>query len=337
MKKSVTVAVDAMGGDNAPAEIVKGVVDAVNSNDSVNIRLVGIEDRINTELGKYEYDKSRIQVINATEIIETAEHPVNAIRKKKDSSLVVALNLVKNGEADAFVSAGSTGAVLVGAQAIVGRIPGVKRPPLAPVLPTAKGPLVLVDCGANVDSRPDHLVLFARMGSIYSEYVLGINKPKVGIANNGAEEEKGNQLVKDTFPLLKECNDINFVGSVETKDIPQGNADVVVCDGFVGNAILKMYEGVGTTLISEIKKNLMTSFRGKLGGLLIKPSLKQVLKKYDATEYGGAPMLGLNGLVVKAHGSSNAKEIKNAVHQCIQFVEADINTKIKESLQNNNQ
>lgn len=337
MKKSVTVAVDAMGGDNAPAEIVKGVVDAVNSNNSVNIRLVGIEDRVNLELGKYEYDKSRIQVINATEIIETAEHPVNAIRKKKDSSLVVALNLVKNGEADAFVSAGSTGAVLVGAQAIVGRIPGVKRPPLAPVLPTAKGPLVLVDCGANVDSRPDHLVLFARMGSIYSEYVLGINKPKVGIANNGAEEEKGNQLVKDTFPLLKECNDINFVGSVETKDIPQGNADVVVCDGFVGNAILKMYEGVGATLISEIKKSLMTSFRGKLGGLLIKPSLKQVLKKYDATEYGGAPMLGLNGLVVKAHGSSNAKEIKNAVHQCIQFVEADINTKIKESLQNNNQ
>ena len=337
MKKSVTVAVDAMGGDNAPAEIVKGVVYAVNSNNSVNIRLVGIEDRVNAELGKYEYDKSRIQVINATEIIETAEHPVNAIRKKKDSSLVVALNLVKNGEADAFVSAGSTGAVLVGAQAIVGRIPGVKRPPLAPVLPTAKGPLVLVDCGANVDSRPDHLVLFARMGSIYSEYVLGINSPKVGIANNGAEEEKGNQLVKDTFPLLKECNDINFVGSVETKDIPQGNADVVVCDGFVGNAILKMYEGVGTTLISEIKKSLMTSFRGKLGGLLIKPSLKQVLKKYDATEYGGAPMLGLNGLVVKAHGSSNAKEIKNAIHQCIQFVEADINTKIKESLQNNNQ
>ena len=337
MKKSVTVAVDAMGGDNAPAEIVKGVVDAVNSNNSVNIRLVGIEDRVNLELGKYEYDKSRIQVINATEIIETAEHPVNAIRKKKDSSLVVALNLVKNGEADAFVSAGSTGAVLVGAQAIVGRIPGVKRPPLAPVLPTAKGPLVLVDCGANVDSRPDHLVLFARMGSIYSEYVLGINNPKVGIANNGAEEEKGNQLVKDTFPLLKECNDINFVGSVETKDIPQGNADVVVCDGFVGNAILKMYEGVGATLISEIKKSLMASFRGKLGGLLIKPSLKQVLKKYDATEYGGAPMLGLNGLVVKAHGSSNAKEIKNAVHQCIQFVEADINTKIKESLQNNNQ
>lgn len=336
MKKSVTIAVDAMGGDNAPAEIVKGVVDAVNSNDAVIVKLVGIEERVNAELNKYEFDKSRIQTVSATEIIETAEHPVNAIRKKKDSSLVVALNLVKSGEADAFISAGSTGAVLVGAQAIVGRIQGVKRPPLAPVLPTAKGPLVLVDCGANVDSRPDHLVLFARMGAIYSEYVLGIKNPKVGIANNGAEEEKGNQLVKDTFPLLKECDGINFVGSVETKDIPQGNADVVVCDGFVGNAILKMYEGVGSTLISEIKKSLMTSFRGKLGGLLIKPSLKKVLKKYDATEYGGAPMLGLNGLVVKAHGSSNSKEIKNAINQCIQFVEADINTKIKESLQNDN-
>lgn len=337
MMKTITVAVDAMGGDNAPAEIVKGVVDAVKANETVNVKLVGIEDKVNSELAKYEFDHSRIQVVNATEIIETAEHPVNAIRKKKDSSLVVALNLVKSGEADAFISAGSTGAVLVGAQAIVGRIPGVKRPPLAPVLPTAKGPLVLVDCGANVDSRPDHLVLFARMGSIYSEYVLGINKPKVGIANNGAEEEKGNQLVKDTFPLLKECNDINFVGSVETKDIPQGNADVVVCDGFVGNAILKMYEGVGSTLISEIKKGLMASFRGKLGGALIKPALKEVLKKYDATEYGGAPMLGLNGLVVKAHGSSNSKEIKNAINQCVQFVEADINTKIKESLQNDNQ
>ena len=257
---------------------------------------------------------------------------MNAIRRKKDSSMVVAMNLVKAGEADAFVSAGSTGAILVGAQAIIGRIPGVKRPPLAPVLPTAKGPLVLVDCGANVDSRPDHLVLYARMGSIYSEYVLGIKNPRVGIANNGAEEEKGNQLVKDTFPLLKECHGINFIGSVETKDIPQGNADVVVCDGFVGNAILKMFEGVGYTLLSEIKHSMLSTFRGKLGALLIKPSLKKVLKKYDATEYGGAPMLGLNGLVVKAHGSSNAKEIKNAVEQCIQFVDADINVKIRDTL-----
>ena len=250
--------------------------------------------------------------------------------------MVVAMNLVKDGEADAFISAGSTGAVLVGSQAIIGRISGVKRPPLAPVLPTVKGPTILVDCGANVDSRPDHLVLFAKMGAIYSEYVLGIKNPKVGIANNGAEEEKGNQLVKETFPLLKECKSINFIGSVETKDIPQGNADVVVCDGFVGNAILKMYEGVGTTLISEIKKAMLSSFRGKLGALLVKPSLKKVLKKYDATEYGGAPLLGLNGLVVKSHGSSTAKEIQKSVEQCISFVESDINSKIKEVLNSDN-
>ena len=336
MAKSITIAVDAMGGDNAPVEIVKGVVAAVNNNKAVKVKLLGIEDRINEELGQYTYDRDRIQVINATEVIETAEHPVNAIRRKKDSSMVVAMNLVKDGEADAFISAGSTGAVLVGSQAIIGRISGVKRPPLAPVLPTVKGPTILVDCGANVDSRPDHLVLFAKMGAIYSEYVLGIKNPKVGIANNGAEEEKGNQLVKETFPLLKECKSINFIGSVETKDIPQGNADVVVCDGFVGNAILKMYEGVGTTLISEIKKAMLSSFRGKLGALLVKPSLKKVLKKYDATEYGGAPLLGLNGLVVKSHGSSTAKEIQKSVEQCISFVESDINSKIKEVLNSDN-
>lgn len=336
MAKTITIAVDAMGGDNAPVEIVKGVVAAVNDNRAVKVKLVGIEDRVKEELSKYTYDSERIQVINATEVIETAEHPVNAIRRKKDSSMVVAMNLVKAGEADAFISAGSTGAVLVGSQAIIGRINGVKRPPLAPVLPTVKGPTILIDCGANVDSRPDHLVLFAKMGAIYSEYVLGIKNPKVGIANNGAEEEKGNQLVKETFPLLKECKSINFIGSVETKDIPQGNADVVVCDGFVGNAILKMYEGVGTTLISEIKKAMLSSFRGKLGALLVKPSLKKVLKKYDATEYGGAPLLGLNGLVVKSHGSSTAKEIQKSVEQCISFVESDINSKIKEVLDTDN-
>lgn len=336
MVKTITVAVDAMGGDNAPHEIVKGAVDAVNGNEAVRIILTGIEDSVNSELNQYTYDKERIRVVNATEIIETAEHPVNAIRRKKDSSMVVAMNLVKSGEADAFISAGSTGAVLVGSQAIIGRIPGVKRPPLAPVLPTSNGPVILVDCGANVDSRPDHLVLFAKMGAIYSEYVLGISNPKVGIANNGAEEEKGNQLVKDTFPLLKECSGINFIGSVETKDIPKGTADVVVCDGFVGNAILKMYEGVGYTLISEIKKAMLSTVRGKLGALLVKPSLKKVLKKYDATEYGGAPLLGLNGLVVKSHGSSGAKEITNSIYQCISFTEADINGRLRKALEADN-
>ncbi len=335
MSDIITVAVDAMGGDNAPVEIIKGAVLAVNESDEVKVKLVGPEEVIKSELAKYTYKSDRIEVINATEVIETAEPPVMAIRKKKDSSLVVALNLVKKGEADAFVSAGSTGAVLVGGQLIVGRIKGVDRPPLAPAIPTAKGPALLVDCGANVDARPDHLVKFARMGSIYMENIMGIKNPRVGIVNVGAEEEKGNALVKETFPLLKECSDINFIGSIEARDIPAGYADVIVCDAFVGNCILKMFEGVGLTLVSEMKKTMLTTLRGKIGGLLVKPSMKQVLKKYDASEYGGAPMIGLNGLVVKSHGSSDAKEIKNSIFQCISFVEADIPGKIRESLSTN--
>lgn len=332
MSNPIVVAVDAMGGDNAPVEIVKGAVDAVNENDRVAVTLVGKEDIIKEELGKYNYNTDRISIVNANDVIETAEHPVHAIRRKKESSLVIALKLVKEGKADAFVSAGSTGAVLVGGQAIVGRIRGIDRPPLAPVLPTANGPALLVDCGANVDARSDHLVKFARMGSIYMKYVMGVENPRVAIVNIGAEEEKGNALVKETFPLLKECADINFIGSIEARDVPSGYADVMVCDAFVGNCILKMFEGVGATLFSEIKKSLMSSFRSKLGALLIKPALKKVLKKYDASEYGGAPMIGLNGLVVKSHGSSKAKEIKISIFQCVSFVEADITGKIKESL-----
>lgn len=334
MSNPIVVAVDAMGGDNAPVEIIKGAVNAVQESDKIRIKLVGPEDILKTELAKYEFDNSRIDIVNATEIIETAEPPVLAIRRKKDSSLVVALNLVKNHEADAFVSAGSTGAVLVGGQLIVGRIKGIDRPPLAPVLPTAKGPMLLVDCGANVDARPDHLVKFARMGSIYMESIMGIKNPRVGIVNVGAEEEKGNALVKETFPLLKECTDINFIGSVESKEIPAGYADVVVCDAFVGNCILKMFEGVGMTLVKELKESMLSSFRGKIGALLVKPSMKKVLKKYDASEYGGAPMIGLNGLVIKSHGSSDAKEIKNSIFQCISFIEADVTGKIRKSIVN---
>ncbi|MGN0375649.1 MAG: phosphate acyltransferase PlsX [Butyrivibrio sp.] len=329
MSKPVVVALDAMGGDNAPVQIIKGAVDAVNGSDRVIVKIVGPEDVVKSELAKYTYDTERISVVNATEVIETAEPPVMAIRRKKDSSLVVALNLVKNGEADAFVSAGSTGAVLVGGQLIVGRIKGIDRPPLAPVIPTAAGPSLLVDCGANVDARPDHLVKFAKMGSIYMESVMGIKNPRVALVNIGAEEEKGNLLVKETMPLLRECRDINFIGSVEARDIPAGGADVIVCDAFVGNCILKMFEGVGATLVQELKESMKSTFRGKIGGLLVKPSMKKVLKKYDATEYGGAPMIGLNGLVVKSHGSSDAKEIKNSIYQCISFVEADISGKIK--------
>ena len=328
----IKVAVDAMGGDYAPGEMVAGAVDAVNTQPGIQVILVGKEDVVNAELSKYTYEKDRIQVVNATEVIATEEPPVNAIRKKKDSSIVVGMNLVKKKEADAFVSAGSSGAILVGGQVIVGRSKGVERPPLAPLIPTEKGVSLLIDCGANVDARPSHLVQFARMGSIYMENVMHIKNPRVAIVNIGAEEEKGNALVKETFPLLKECRDINFIGNIEAREIPHGGADVIVCEAFVGNVILKLYEGVGATLLSKVKGAMMSDLRSKIGALLVKPALKATLKSFDASRYGGAPLLGLNGLVVKTHGNSKANEVKNSIIQCVAFKEQGINEKIRESL-----
>ncbi len=334
MQDLVKVAVDAMGGDNAPLEIVKGAVEAVNESKSIKVFLVGKETLIQEELKKYSYDKERIEVVHAEDVITNDEAPVMAIRRKKASSIVVAMKLVKEKEADAFVSAGSTGAVLVGGQLIVGRIKGVERPPLAPLIPTMKGVSLLIDCGANVDARSSHLVQFAKMGSVYMEHVVGIKNPKVAIVNIGAEEEKGNMLVKETYPLLKNCNEINFIGSIEARDIPYGKADVIVCEAFVGNVILKLYEGLAGALISKVKEGLMATLRSKIGAILIKPALKQTLKQFDASKYGGAPMLGLNGLVVKTHGSSNSVEIKNSILQCIAFKEQNINEKIKMNVMN---
>ena len=326
------IIVDAMGGDNAPSEIVKGAVEAVSERPDITVCLTGQEDIIKKELEKYTYKKEQIEIVPASEVIETGEPPVNAIRKKKDSSIVVGMNLVKRGEADGFVSAGSSGAILVGGQVIVGRIKGVERPPLAPLIPTEKGFSLLIDCGANVDARPSHLVQFAQMGSIYMEHVMGVKRPRVAIVNIGAEEEKGNALVKETFPLLKECPGINFIGSIEAREIPHGGADVIVCEAFVGNVILKLYEGVGATMISMIKKGMMSSLRSKIGALLIKPALKSTLKSFDASQYGGAPLLGLKGLVVKTHGSSKANEVKNSIIQCIAFKEQAISEKIGQCL-----
>jgi glycerol-3-phosphate acyltransferase PlsX len=287
---------------------------------------------LEAELAGYSYPKDRIRVVDAPEVIETAEPPVNAIRRKKESSIVVGMNLVKHGEADAFVSTGSSGAILVGGQVIVGRIKGIERPPLAPLIPTESGVSLLIDCGANVDARPSHLVQFARMGSIYMKHVVGIENPRVAIVNIGAEEEKGNALVKETFPLLKACTDLNFVGSIEARDIPHGDADVIVCEAFVGNVILKLYEGLSSTLVGVIKKGLLSTLRSKIGAALALPALKNTLKAFDASEYGGAPLLGLNGLVVKAHGSAKAGEITHALYQCITFKEQDINGLIREFL-----
>ncbi len=301
----ITVAVDGMGGDNAPACMVQGAVDAINKNSSIKVLLTGRPDDLNKALEGLTYDKSRLEIVPASEVIETGAPPVESVRTKKDSSLVVGLKLVKEQKADAFVSCGSTGAVLVGGQLIAGKIKGVKRAPL---------------------------VQFAKMGSIYAEHVMGIKNPRVGIVNIGAEEEKGNALVKETYPLLKECSDINFIGNVEARDIPYGPCDVLVCEAFVGNVILKLYEGVGSALIKEIKSAMLSTTAGKIGGLLAKPSLKGVVKKFDASEYGGAPLLGLKGLVVKAHGSSKAKEVTTAIEQCVSFTEADIAAKIEKSL-----
>ena len=335
MAELVKVVVDAMGGDLAPVEPVKAAVEAVKERKDILVILTGQEEVIHSELKKYQdYPTDRIQVVNATEVIETAEPPVFAIRKKKDSSIVVGLKMVKEQKADAFVSSGSTGAVLVGGQVLVGRSKGVERPPLAPLIPTAKGVSLLIDCGANVDARPSHLVQFAKMGSIYMEHVVGIKNPRVAIVNNGAEEEKGNALVKETFPLLKEAEGINFIGSIEARDIPKGDADVIVCEAFTGNVILKLYEGLSSTLIGVIKKGLMSTLKSKIGAALALPALKNTLKSFDATEYGGAPLLGLNGLVVKTHGSSKAKEITNSVFQCVTFKEKEINDKIKEYIIN---
>ena len=329
----VTVALDAMGGDYSPEEIIKGAFDALKKDKDINVILVGKKEVLEGKITE-EY-KERCSAVYATEVITNEEAPVAAIRAKKDSSIVVGMNLVKEGKADGFVSAGSTGAVLVGGQLIVGRIKGILRPALAPLIPTEKGVSLLIDCGANVDARAEHLVQFARIGSLYIEKVIGIKNPRVGIVNIGAEEEKGNALVKETMPLLKECDDINFIGSVESSEIPMGGADIRGCEAFVGNVILKLYEGLGSTLLGKIKGALMKNVFTKIGAMMIKSSLKETLKSFDASEYGGAPLLGLNGLVVKAHGNSKANEICNSILQCKSFKEEALSDIIREKMTKN--
>lgn len=332
MEDAVTIAIDAMGGDNAPSEIVKGAVEGIKASEQVHILLVGREEILKEELKGLSCPQDRLTIVHAPDVISTAEPPVAAIRSKQESSMVKAFSLVRDGEADAFISAGSSGAVLVGGQLIIGKQRGIRRAPLAPLIPTEKGAALLIDCGANMDARPEHLVQFAQMGSIYMKYVMGIDSPKAALVNVGAEEEKGNALVKETMPLLKECEDINFIGSIEARDIPAGYADVIVCDAFVGNVILKMYEGVSSTLMSVLKQTLKSNLKTMIGGALIQKPLKEALKRFDSSQYGGAPLLGLKGLVVKCHGSSTNKEIKNAVLQCETFTKQNINGMIMQQL-----
>ena len=325
------IIIDAFGGDNAPVEIVKGAVLAAEEFDC-EICLVGIKEKVEEELSKYEYKKDKISVYNADEIIEVCEVPTQAIREKKNSSLVVGLELLKSGEGDAFITAGSTGAYLAGAFRYVGRIKGIKRPALTTVMPTTDGISLLLDVGANADCKPEFLQQFAIMGSAYSENVLGVKNPKVGLLNIGTEESKGNELTKAAFSLLKEEKSINFIGNIEARDVPQGVADVIVCDGFTGNVVLKLTEGVAMSFYSMIKNVFKKNLFTKLSALIVKDGLSGFKKKMDYTEYGGAPLLGIDGVAIKAHGSSNAKAIKSAVRCAIKFIEADVNGKIKNAI-----
>ena len=328
MGDNVRIVIDTIGGDNGAAVCVKGAVKAVKKNPNISIILTGHADELNKLLASEKYDESGIEVINATEEISLHEKPVEAVRKKKESSLVIAMNLLKEGNADALISAGSSGAVLAGGQFIIGRAKGVKRAPLAPLIPTTGEPSLLIDCGANVDAKPEVLVQFAKMGSIYMESVMGVENPRVAIVNIGAEEEKGNALVKETYPLLKACTDINFIGNIEARQIPFGEADVVLTEAFVGNIILKLYEGIAKMILGELKGAIMASPKAKFGGMLIKESLLEMKSKFSASNKGGAPLLGLKGLVVKIHGNSKEEEVISAIEQCRAFVENDVSGKI---------
>ncbi len=328
MGDNVRIVIDTIGGDNGAAVCVKGAVKAVKKNPNISIILTGHADELNKLLASEKYDESGIEVINATEEISLHEKPVEAVRKKKESSLVIAMNLLKEGKADALISAGSSGAVLAGGQFIIGRAKGVKRAPLAPLIPTTGEPSLLIDCGANVDAKPEVLVQFAKMGSIYMESVMGVENPRVAIVNIGAEEEKGNALVKETYPLLKACTDINFIGNIEARQIPFGEADVVLTEAFVGNIILKLYEGIAKMILGELKGAIMASPKAKFGGMLIKESLLEMKSKFSASNKGGAPLLGLKGLVVKIHGNSKEEEVISAIEQCRAFVENDVSGKI---------
>ena len=327
----IRIALDVMGGDNAPEANLQGALDALSKSERISVLLVGRKDVTEAWLKDKEYDKERLQIIDAPEVIETGEPPVVAIQKKKNSSMVVGLRMLHDGDADAFVSAGSTGALLVGGQTIAGRLKGIKRAPLAVQLPTTKGKSLLVDCGANVDVRPEILVQFAILGSLYAEHIMGIKDPTVGLVNIGTEEEKGNELTRAAYPLLRDCEKIRFIGNAEARDIPVGAADVLVCEAFTGNVVLKMYEGVSRTLLQQIKTTLKSSLLGKIGGLLIKPSLKGLKKTFSSKEDGGAPLLGLRGLVIKAHGNSTDVQMRNALLECEAFYNSGLKERIEDA------
>ena len=307
------IAIDAMGGDNAPRSTVIGAIQAVNEYD-VEICLVGIKEEIHKHMKEEDKSNEKITIIEASEIIGNDDTPVTAIKQKKDSSMVVGLKQVRDGSCDAFLSAGSTGAFLAGSLLKVGRIKGIDRPALSPLIPTSKGYCMIIDAGANLDSKPKNLQQFAIIGSIYMEKVMGIINPRVGLLNVGTEEGKGNDLTKQSFELLSKLN-INFVGNIEARDVAEGICDVCVCDGFAGNVLLKTTEGVAQTIFDLLKEILMKNAATKIAALMLKQGLRTFKKKFDYKEVGGAPFMGIDGIMIKAHGSSDERAIKNAVRQ----------------------
>ena len=311
--EKIVIAIDTMGTDNGSAYFVQGIAEAMDLYDDLSFIVTGKEEELKTYIDQYGCDKTRIEVVDATEEITCHDAPVDAIRRKKNSSMVLALNAVKEGRAAACISGGNSGALLAGGQFLVGRAKGVKRTPLAPLIPHRYGSSLLIDCGANVDAKPENLVQFAKMGSIYMKNIEGIENPRVGIINIGAEDEKGNELVKSTIPLLRECKDINFIGSGESRDIPNGPADVLVCEAVVGNVLLKFFEGLCKMFMAEIKDTLKSSVKTKIGGALIYKPIKKTFKRYMADDKGGAPLLGLKGLVVMIHGNSKDTEVRSAI------------------------
>lgn len=326
------IILDGMGGDNAPGEIVKGAVEASKLIED-EIVIVGDGDKIEFQLKKYKYSDEKISVKHASEVIENDDAPVRAVRRKKDSSMVVGLNMVKSGEGDLFISAGNTGALMAGALFNLGRIQGIDRPAIASIYPIlgTKKPSLLVDAGANSECKPSNLLEFAMMGSIYMEKVLGRENPKIGLVNLGVEETKGSTLTKAAFGLLEKSH-LNFSGNIEAREVPLGGADVVVCDGFVGNVILKLTEGLAINIVNLLKKKFTENARAKMGAVLLSKKLRSLKEEFDYTEYGGAPILGVKGPVVKMHGSSNANAVKNSILKAIPFAEENVVGIISESV-----
>ena len=324
------IIVDAMGGDNAPEEVIKGCLEAADEV-TAEIILCGNQAIIEKYMSKYSYKGTNIKIQHASEVITNEDSPTRAIKSKKDSSMVVAFNMLKEGKGDIFLSAGNTGALMAGALLLVDRIKGVDRPALAPLLPSYEGPVLLVDAGSNANCKPENLLQFGIMGSIYMKNTYGVENPRVGLVNIGSEQIKGNELTKHAYELLEKSG-VNFIGNIEGRDIPLGNVDVAVCDGFVGNVILKVMEGMGKTVSKHLKDEMKSSFWTKLGALLLINAFKRFKKKFDYTEYGGALYLGIEKAVIKCHGSSNAKAFKNTIKQAEAFVKNQTVEKIRDNL-----